>query len=78
MAAARDSESIVIAELQVLSVNYRNRLDITAFYLPGMLSSEVVQNRLQRITFIDTTFPNLGGHWRELLLPVQVSMSELS
>ena len=78
MAAARDSESIVMAELQILSVNCPNRFGITAFYLLGVLSSEVVQGQMLRLTFIDTTLPNLGKRWRELLLPIHTSAAELA
>ena len=64
-------------ELHVLRVNTPNRYGITPFYLLGLLSSESVQQQLPRITFLDTTFPNLGNRWRELMLPLHCDSGEM-
>ena len=40
----------------------------------ALLSSSAVQEQVRRLTFIDTTLPNIGDRWRELRLPVPEEM----
>ena len=78
MAAARDEESVVMGELLIMNVKPQNRMDITPYYLLGLLSSAPVQRQLHRLDFVDTTLPNLGDRWRELKLPIHVEAEEKS
>ena len=71
MASPRDRKVCLTRELLTLRVvNPKNEHGITAFYLLALLSSQDVQSQVRRLTFIDTTLPNIGGRWRELRLPV--------
>lgn len=70
MASERDRQVMMTRELLTLRVNPKNKMDITPYYLLALLSSEVVQNQIRRLTFVDTTLPNIGDRWRELRLPV--------
>lgn len=77
MASPRDEEILLMRELLTLRVN-KNDHGITPHYLLALLSSDVVQKQVRRLTFIDTTLPNIGTRWRELLLPVHRDEKEVS
>ena len=70
MASPRDRKLCLTRELLTLRVNPNNERGITPFYLLALLSSQVVQDQIRRLTFVDTTLPNIGGRWQELRLPV--------
>ena len=65
-------------ELLTLRVKQNNRHGITPYYLMALLSSSVVQDQMRRLTFIDTTLPNIGKRWRELLLPFHNGKNEIN
>lgn len=69
MASPRDEMVLLMKELLTLRV-HDNEHGITSYYLLALLSSEIVQQQIPRLTFVDTTLPNIGSRWREILLPV--------
>ena len=69
MASPRDREVLLTRELLTFRVlKEKNPYGISAFYLLWLLSSEFVQKQLQSKIFVDTTLPNIGSRWKELLL----------
>ncbi|MCY4356366.1 MAG: N-6 DNA methylase [Gammaproteobacteria bacterium] len=70
MVSPRDTKMVMTRELLTLRVKKENCRNITPYYLLMLLSSEVVQKQMRRLTFIDTTLPNIGDRWRELRLPI--------
>ncbi len=71
MASARDSRVLLTRELAVLRVvQMENQYGITPFNLLGMLAAPFVQAQIPYKTLIDTTLPNIGNRWQELVLPV--------
>ena len=77
MASPRDKQVLMMRELLTLRVQPGNRHGITPHYLLALLSSRDVQAQLPRLTFIDTTLPNIGDRWRELRLPIHRDATEL-
>ena len=77
MASPLDRRVCLTRELLTLRVDPKNAHGITAFYLLALLSSQVVQDQIRRLTFVDTTLPNIGGRWRELRLPVHVDSTAM-
>ncbi len=69
MASKRDRRIVMTRELLTLRVCPENERGLTPYYLLALLSSRVVQDQIRRLTFIDTTLPNIGERWRELRLP---------
>ncbi|MDE2822204.1 MAG: N-6 DNA methylase [Chloroflexota bacterium] len=69
MASPRDTRIVMTRELVTFRVAPENDLGVTPYYLLGLLSSSHVQEQIRRLTFIDTTLPNIGDRWRELRLP---------
>ena len=51
-------------------VNKDNQYKIDAQYLLYLLSTEFVQNQLANNIMIDTTLPNIGDRWNDLVLPL--------
>ena len=71
MASARDERALLTRELLMLRVvQTDNQYGITPFNLLGLLASEFVQAQLQFKTLIDTTLPNIGNRWRDLIIPI--------
>ncbi len=70
MASRRDAQIVMTRELLTLRVSPDNEVGMTPYYLLALLSSNVVQDQTRPLTFYDTTLPNIGDRWRELLLPV--------
>ena len=64
MASPRDRRVLVTRELLTLRINPDNTTGLTPYYLLALLSSDVVQGQIRRLTFMDTTLPNSGrtGH----------------
>ena len=77
MASPRDRRVCLTRELLTLRVSAKNEHEITPFYLLALLSSQAVQDQMRRLTFIDTTLPNIGGRWRELRLPVHRDLNAM-
>ena len=71
MVSPRDKRVVLTRELLTIRVvkdsNYYN---ITPFYLLALLSSEFVYKQCAYLTFIDTTLPNIGDRWQELILDI--------
>ena len=77
MASKRDKRVVMTRELLTLRVDPKNKLKITPYYLLALLSSKDVQDQIRRLTFIDTTLPNIGDRWQELMLPMHNSAEEI-
>ena len=76
MASPRDSEVLLTREILSFRVVGENPYGITPFYLLFLLASRYVQDQIPCRVFIDTTLPNLGDRWRELLLPIHENRTE--
>ena len=73
MASPRDDKLLLTRELLVLRVVEGSQYDgltITPFYLLALLSSPFVQKQMRHLVFMDTTLPNIGDRWKDLILPV--------
>ena len=81
MVSPRDRGVLMMRELLTLRVASNNDLGITGredpHYLMALLSSSVVQKQIRRLTFFDTTLPNIGDRWRELRLPLHREKDEM-
>ena len=78
MASPRDLRVLMMRELLTLRVVAENNYGMTPHYLMALLSSHDVQKQLRRLTFIDTTLPNIGERWRELRLPLHLDREQAS
>ena len=78
MASPRDRQVLMMRELLTLRVKRNNDYGITPHYLMALLSSGDVQEQLRRLTFVDTTLPNIGDRWRELRLPIHKDEAEIA
>ncbi len=78
MASPQDHHVLLTRELLTLRVlqpvNYYN---INAFYLLALLSSKFVQDQISSKVFVDTTLPNIGDRWKELILPIYKDKKEI-
>ena len=70
MASPRDKRVLMTRELLTLRVKEGNTHGLTAYLLLALLSSSIVQEQMNALTFVDTTLPNIGERWKELRLPV--------
>ena len=78
MASPRDERVLLTTELLTFSISDKdNRYGITPFYLLVLLSSQVVQDQLYYYVFIDTTLPNIGDRWKNLVLPIRTDKQEI-
>ena len=76
MASERDEMVVLTRELLTLRVQ-DNDYGFTPYYLLALMSSQLVQDQIESLVFIDTTLPNIGDRWRELLLPVHLKRNEI-
>lgn len=77
MASPRDQQVILTRELLTIRVvNPDNKYCLTPFYLLSLLSSKYVYEQCPSLTFIDTTLPNIGDRWKDLVLPVHCDKDE--
>ena len=76
MASERDEMVVLTRELLTLRVQ-DNDYGFTPHYLLALMSSQLVQDQIESLVFIDTTLPNIGDRWRELLLPVYLKRNEI-
>ena len=77
MVSPRDTQLVMTAELLSLRlVEQPNDYGLTPHYLLALLSSDHVQKQIPQLTFVDTTLPNLGDRWRELVLPIHATQEE--
>ncbi len=71
MASPRDSEILLTRELLTLRILEKdNAYGITPYYLLALLSSSFVQKQVPSMVFVDTTLPNIGDRWKDIILPV--------
>ena len=76
MASHFDSEVLLTRELVVLRVvKPANQYGINPYYLLLLLSHRYTQEQISQKVFIDTTLPNIGDRWQELLLPIHADPS---
>ncbi len=78
MASSRDSNVLLTRELltfRILKTN--NPYKINSFYLLALLSSKFVQDQINSKVFVDTTLPNIGDRWKELILPIHKDTREI-
>ena len=79
MVSPRDTNALYTRELLLLRVeNKDNEYGITPYYLLYLLNHEIVQRQIPRITFMDTTLPNIGDRWKQLLLPIHKDLAKRS
>ena len=71
MASPRDEKVLLTRELTTFRVvDIHNEYGIDCWYLLVLLSCAATQKQIPSKVFTDTTLPNIGDRWRELLLPV--------
>ena len=77
MASPYDSEVLLTRELTIIrTVKPDNEYGIDSYYLLYLLSHQYTQNQIGQKTFLETTLPNIGERWKELLLPVSNDIEE--
>ena len=57
--------------LVIRVVKSKNEYNIDPFYLLYLLSHPITKTQIHNKVFFDTTLPNIGNRWKELLLPIQ-------
>lgn len=65
-----DTDVLLTREILVLRVNNTNEYGITPYYLLYLLSHWMTQEQAKNKILIETTLPNIGDRWQELLLPI--------
>ena len=79
MASSRDEQVLLTRELLTIRVSDKNNhYGITPFYLLAQLSSKLVQDQLYYYVCFDTTYPNLGDRWKNLVLPIHTDQQEIA
>jgi type I restriction enzyme M protein len=77
MASPRDRQVVLTRELLTIRVaDPNNKYCLTPSYLLSLLSSKYVYEQCPSLTFMDTTLPNIGDRWKELILPVHCQKDE--
>ena len=51
-------------------INENNEYNIDPYYLLYLLSHNITKRQLKNKILIDTTLPNIGDRWKEILLPI--------
>jgi len=64
-----DKEVLLTREILVLRVKKNDFYDISPYYMLYLLSHKLTQVQIKNKVFIETTLPNIGDRWKELLLP---------
>lgn len=57
-------------------IDEKNKYGINPFYLLYLFSHHLTQKQLYNKVMIDTTLPNIGNRWEELLLPIAKDSKE--
>lgn len=71
MASPRDEKVLLTKELLTLRVmRDSDEHGITPHYLLAALSSQMVQDQIPDLVSFDTTLPNIGDRWRQIIVPV--------
>lgn len=74
-----DTKVLLTNEITTFRImNNVNEYNINAYYLLFALSHSITQKQLYNKIFIDTTLPNIGTRWKELLIPVPKDSNKLS
>ena len=74
-----DINVILTREILVLRVlDTNNKYGITPEYLLYALSHEFVHEQIENKVFIDTTLPNIGERWKDLLIPIYQDKKKLN
>ena len=69
-----DTEVLLNSHCFVIRViKEENEYNIDSFYLLYLLNHPIIKKQLYNKIFIDTTLPNIGDRWTELLLPLKES-----
>ena len=77
MASPFDNRLLLTRELVVLRMtDPDNEHAIDPYYLLYLLSHPHTQRQVAQKTLIETTLPNIGDRWRELLLPASNDINE--
>ena len=72
-----DTKCVLTREIVVLRILDRdNAYDLDPFYLLYLLSHRLVQRQGFTKTLIETTLPNMGDRWKDLMLPIAKERSE--
>jgi type I restriction enzyme M protein len=71
-----DTEVLLTREIKVFRVN-TNKRNITPYYLLFALSHPLVKLQTKNKIFIETTLPNIGERWQDLLLPIPLEKDKL-
>lgn len=71
MVSPYDQEVLLTKEFVVMRIiEPDNKYGIDRYYLLYLLSHELTQRQVKPRVLIETTLPNIGDRWQELLLPV--------
>jgi type I restriction enzyme M protein len=74
-----DTRVLLTNEITTFRIlNNANEYNINAYYLLFALSHSITQKQLYNKIFIDTTLPNIGDRWKELLIPIPKDLNKLS
>jgi type I restriction enzyme M protein len=77
MVSPFDKKVLLTREISVFRVlNEDNEWDINPYYLIYLFSNGLTQQQLYNKIFIDTTLPNIGDRWQDLLLPISKDKKE--
>ena len=55
-----------------------NKYNLNPYYLMFALSHSITQKQLYSKIFIDTTLPNIGDRWKELLIPISRNSNKIT
>lgn len=70
-----DTNVLLTNEITTFRIsNQCNVYNITAYYLMLAMSHSITQKQLYNKIFIDTTLPNIGDRWKELLIPIPLDV----
>ena len=71
MVSPFDTKSLLTREILILRViKEENIYDLDAYYLLYLLSHNFTQLQSFNKILIETTLPNIGDRWNELMLPI--------
>lgn len=77
MVSPFDKKVLLTREISVFRVvKEKNEWDINPYYLIYLFSHKLTQQQLYNKIFIDTTLPNIGDRWQDLLLPISKDRKE--
>lgn len=77
MVSPFDTEVLLTREFVVMRViRPDNDYGIDPYYLIYALSHNLTQEQIEQKVFLETTLPNIGDRWAELLLPIHKNKAE--